>query len=195
MISGPRWIKQDEIRRFHNSSTKKILLLKMVAGWNPILFYFKSTGFTSSTFPNSTGLSQNQLTATTLIFTSSPGTLLSGATPAPNFNEAKMATIVGAIKPLVDDVIKCHPQICWFSSMLYDCFVCFFGNFVHGNGRDILFLCWNLQYGNISPWDPLYGKYYYDNQGFKSLTLEHHNIVFKASCSFTVGRRIIRSRF
>ena len=50
----------------------KILLLKMVAGWNP--FFFKSTGFTSSTFPIQPDFSQNQPAAITLN-TGSPGTL------------------------------------------------------------------------------------------------------------------------
>ena len=37
--------------------------------------------------------------------------LLSGASLSPpNLNNAKMATIVGAIRALMDDVIKCHPE-------------------------------------------------------------------------------------
>ena len=38
----------------------------MVAGWNPFLFYLKSTGFTSSTFPIQLDFSQNQPAAITL---------------------------------------------------------------------------------------------------------------------------------
>jgi hypothetical protein len=38
MISGPRWIKLDEIRLFQNSPRVETLLLRMVAGWNPFLF-------------------------------------------------------------------------------------------------------------------------------------------------------------
>ena len=46
----------------------------MVAGWNPFLL-FKSTGFTSSTFPIQLDFSQNQL-ATITLNTGSPRTLL-----------------------------------------------------------------------------------------------------------------------
>ena len=42
----------------------KILFLKMVAGWKP--FFFKSTSFTSSTFPIHLDFSQNQPAAITL---------------------------------------------------------------------------------------------------------------------------------
>ena len=45
----------------------------MVAGWNP--FLFKSTGFTSSTFPIQPDFSQNQPAAITLNI-GSPRTLL-----------------------------------------------------------------------------------------------------------------------
>ena len=51
----------------------KILLLKMVANWNP--FFKKSTGFTSSTFPIQPDFSQNQPAAITLN-TGSPRTLV-----------------------------------------------------------------------------------------------------------------------
>ena len=57
----------------------KILLLKMVAGWNPffylILFNFKGTNITSSTFPIQPDFSQNQPAAITLN-TGSPWTLV-----------------------------------------------------------------------------------------------------------------------
>jgi hypothetical protein len=45
----------------------KVLLLKMVTGWNPgFLFIFKSTSVTSSTFPIQLDFSQNQPAAITL---------------------------------------------------------------------------------------------------------------------------------
>lgn len=52
------------------------------------------------------------LTAAPLIFTSSA----EPSSPPPNFNNnnAKMVTIVGAIRPLVDDVIKCRPEFVEF---------------------------------------------------------------------------------
>jgi hypothetical protein len=46
----------------------------MVAGWNPFVCLFKSTGFTSSTFPIQPDSSQNQPAAITLN-TGSPRTL------------------------------------------------------------------------------------------------------------------------
>ena len=52
----------------------KILLLKMVAGWNPL--FLKSTGFTSSTFPIQPDFSQNQPATITLVNTGVPRTLL-----------------------------------------------------------------------------------------------------------------------
>ena len=51
----------------------KIILLKMVPDWNP--FFFKSTGFISSTFPIQPDFSQNQPAAITLN-TGSPRTLM-----------------------------------------------------------------------------------------------------------------------
>ena len=47
----------------------------MVANWNPFFIYFKSTGFTPSTFPIQPNFSQNQPAAITLN-TGSPQTLL-----------------------------------------------------------------------------------------------------------------------
>ena len=52
----------------------EFLLLKMVAGWNLIFFFFKSTGFTSSSLPIQPDFSQNQQAAFTLN-TGSPRTL------------------------------------------------------------------------------------------------------------------------
>ena len=75
MISDPRWIKFDENPHVSRFIWVKILLLKMVASWNPFLFYFKSTSFTSSTFPNQPDFSQNQLAVITLNI-GSPHTLL-----------------------------------------------------------------------------------------------------------------------
>ena len=75
MISGPRWIKPDEIRLFHNSSGLKSSSSQwlLVEIW----CFFKSTIFTSSTFPVQPDFSQNQPAAITLN-TSSPRTLLQG---------------------------------------------------------------------------------------------------------------------
>ena len=55
----------------------EILLLKMVANWNP--FFKKSTGFTSSTFPIQPDFSQNQPAVITLKYQFSPD-IAGGAT-------------------------------------------------------------------------------------------------------------------
>ena len=59
----------------------KILLLKMVAGRNPFCF-FKSTGFTSFTFPMQPEFSQNQ-PATITLNTGFPWTLVCFCVPLP----------------------------------------------------------------------------------------------------------------
>ena len=91
----------------------KIILLKMVPDWNP--FFFKSTGFISSTFPIQPDFSQNQ-PATITLNTGSPRTLLQICCGT-NFVEKPFWWCVRGVR---SNEAKCKVE-CWIGFLNKNC--------------------------------------------------------------------------